>query len=46
MSWRLRLFEFDFTVKYRPGLVHTVPDALFRVLTPEGNDYKPIDDEV
>ena len=46
MRWRLRLYEFDFTVKYRPGLVHQVPDALSRDLTPDGNDNKPIDDEV
>ena len=44
--WRIPLSEFDFTVKYRPGLVHQVPDALSRGLTPEGNDDKPIDDEV
>ena len=46
MRRRLRLSEFEFTVKYRPGQVHQVPDALSRVLTPEGNDDKPIDDEV
>ena len=46
MRWRIRLSEYDFTVKYRPGLVHQVPDALSRVLTPDGNDNKPIDDEV
>ena len=46
MPWRLRLPEFDFTVKYRPGLVHQVPDALSRVLTPYGNDDKSIEDEV
>ena len=26
--WRLRLSNFDLTVKYRPDLVHQVPDAL------------------
>lgn len=26
--WRLRLAELDFTIKYRPGRVHVVPDAL------------------
>ena len=46
MRGRLRLSEFDFTVKYRPGLVHQVPDALSRVFTPDGNDDKPVDDEV
>ena len=45
MRWRLRLSEFDFTVKYRPGLVHQVPDALSRVLTSDGNDKKPTEDE-
>ena len=46
MRWRLRLSEFDFTVKYSPVLVSQVPDALSRVLTPEGKEDKPIDDEV
>ena len=46
MRWRLRLSQFEFTIKYSPGLVHQVPDALSRVLTPEGNDDKPIDDKV
>ena len=41
-----RLSEFDFTVKYRPGLVYQDLDALSRILTPEGNEDKPIDDEV
>ena len=45
MRWRLRLPEFGFTVKYRPVLVHRVPDTLSRILTPEGNDDKPIDDK-
>ena len=46
MRWRLRFSEFDFTVKYLSGLVYQVPDALSRVLTPEGNDDKPIVYEV
>ena len=46
MRRRLRLSEFDLTVKYRPGLVHQVPDAFSRILTPKGNDDEPIDDEV
>ena len=46
MCWRLRLSEFDFTVTYRPALLHEVPDALWCALTLDGNDDKPIDDEV
>ena len=46
MRWRLRFSEFDFTVKYRPCLGHQFPDSLSPILTPEGNDDKPIDDEV
>ena len=45
IRWRLWLSEFDFTVKYRPDLVLQVPDALSRVLSPEGNDDKPTDNE-
>ena len=46
MRWGVRLSEFDFTIKYRPGLVHQVPDGLYCVLTPERNEDKPIDDEI
>ena len=46
MRWRLRLSEFEFTVKYRPGLVHQILNALSSVLKPERNDDKPIDGEV
>lgn len=46
MRWRLRLSEFDFAITYRPGLVHQVPDALSRVLTPRGVEPNPVDDEV
>ena len=46
MRWRLRLFEFDFTIKYRPGRVHQVPDSLSRLIPPHGNDDKAVDDEV
>ena len=45
MRWRLRLSEFDFEIKYRPGRVHQVPDALSRLITP-GSDPKPVDDEI
>ena len=43
---RLRLSEFDFTTTYRPGRVNQVPDALYRLISPDGNDDKAIDDEV
>ena len=46
MRWRLRLSEFDFTITYRPGRVHQVPDALSRLISPDGNDDKAVDDEV
>ena len=45
MRWRLRLYEFDFEIQYRPGRVHQVPDALSRLITP-GSDPKPVDDEI
>ncbi len=35
-KWRLRLAEFDFDVVYRPGVKHSVPDALYRVETTNG----------
>jgi len=43
--WRLRLAEVDFTVTYRPGRVHQVPDALPR-LESEFDDGQPVDDDV
>ena len=46
MRWILRLSEFDFTIQYRPGIVHPVPDALSRIISPQGNDDRPVDDEV
>ena len=46
MRWRLRLSEFDFTITYRPGRVHQVPDALSRLISPDGNDDKAVDDEI
>jgi len=45
LRWRLRLAEFDFTVTYRPGRVHQVPDALSR-LESEFDDGQPVDDDV
>ena len=46
MRWRLRLSELDFTTQYRPGIVHQVPDALSRIISPQGKDDRPVDDEV
>ena len=46
MRWRLRLSEFDFTITYSPGRVHQVPDALYRLISPDGNDNKAVEDEV
>ena len=44
--WRLRLAEFDFTIEYRPGRVHQVPDALSRLVAPNRGNQSEIDDEV
>ena len=46
MRWRIRLSKFDFTIQYRPGTVHQVPDALSRIISPQGNDDGPVDDKV
>ena len=46
MRWRLRLPEFGFTITYRTGLVHQVPDALSRLISPDGSDDKSVDDEI
>ena len=35
---RLRLAEYDFTIQYRPGRVHQVPDALSRLISPRVSD--------
>ena len=43
--WRLRLAEFDFTIVYRPGRTHQVPDALSRLVRPHASQT-PVDDEV
>ena len=42
----ITIFTVRLHLKYHLGLVHEVPDALSRVLTPDGNEDKPIDDEV
>ena len=34
-----------FTIQYRPGIVHQVPDALSRIISPQGNDDRPFDYE-
>jgi len=43
--WRLRLAEFDFEVKYRPGIKNVVPDSLSR-LTTTGDDKTLLDEEI
>ena len=49
-QWRLRLAEYDFTIQYRPGRVHQVPDALSRFVSPSvADDPRPVvevDDEI
>jgi len=45
LRWRLRLAGVDYTVTYRPGRVHQVPDALSRLET-EFDDGKVVDDDV
>ena len=48
--WRLRLAEYDFTIQYRPGSVHQVPDALSRLVsTRVTDDPRPVvevDDDI
>ncbi len=44
-KWRLRLAEFHFDVVYRPGVTHSVPDALSRVETTRG-DQGALEDEM
>jgi hypothetical protein len=43
--WRLRLAEFEFTVKYRPGIKNSLADGCSRV-TSEGGDKLPCDDDI
>ncbi len=43
--WRILLFEFDYSIHYRPGRVHQVPDALSRVPT-TGSDENRLDDDI
>ena len=45
MRWRLRLSEFDFTVKYKRGVLNTQADALSRLPT-NGETSVEIDDEI
>ena len=37
-------FRFYDTVS--PGILHQVPDALSRIISPQGNDDRPVNDEV
>ncbi|CDF34348.1 unnamed protein product [Chondrus crispus] len=41
--WRLRLAEYDFTIQYRPGRVHQVPDALSRLVSPKNDEFDAAD---
>ena len=49
-QWRPRLAEYDFTIQYRPGRVHQVPDALSRPVWPRvTDDPRPVvevDDDI
>lgn len=48
--WQLRLAEYDFTIQYRPGRVHQVPDALSRLISLKDSDdprrVVEVDDEI
>ena len=46
IRWRLRISEFDFTIQYRSGIVHHVPDALSRIISPQGDVDRPVNDEI
>ena len=47
MRWRLRLMEFDYEIVYHPGRVHTVPDALSRLIREDGaEESETIDEEI
>ena len=46
IRWRLWLSEFYFAIQYCPGIVHQVPDALSRIIAPQGNDDRPVAVEV
>ena len=39
--WRLRLMEFDFTVKYRKGAANTVADCVSRLPTFHETSWTP-----
>ena len=43
VRWLLRLAESDFTIQYRPGRVHQVPDALLRLFSLRvADDPRPV----
>jgi RNase H-like domain found in reverse transcriptase len=43
--WRIRLSEYDFEVKYKPGRCHQMADAMSRLPT-EAYDESCIDDDI
>lgn len=44
-GWRLRLSEFTYQLKHKPGKDHKVADAMSRLST-EGLDTSPLDDQI
>jgi transposase InsO family protein len=45
VRWRLALAEHDFSVSYRPGKIHSAPDAMSRIQT-FGMQTSEIEDEI
>ena len=43
--WRLRLADYDYEVKYRPGVKYQLANGVSRLCT-DGGDTDPGDDEV
>ena len=44
-SWRLRLSEYTYEIRHKPGKDHKVADALSRLPT-EGLDSTPLDEDI